>query len=116
MVINRTAIHFIVYNEDEKYELQTYEGEYRNLMVLLTDKIYLEDFGQCKGMGRCGTCAVKIEGLSVKLNTLDRNEESTLYKMGITDPGIRLACQVLVDESLEDGIVNVIGAESVEYL
>lgn len=116
MVINRPAIQFTAYSESEKYELQTYEGEYRNLMVLLCDKMYIENFGECKGMGRCGTCAVKIEGLSVKLNTLDRNEESTLYKMGIKGGGIRLACQILIDETLENVIVKVIGGESVEYI
>jgi 2Fe-2S ferredoxin len=64
MTNNRTPIHFIAYHEGEKYELQTYAYEYRNLMALLFDKIYIEDFGECKGMGRCGTCAVKIVGLA----------------------------------------------------
>lgn len=63
MVITRTSIQFTAWYEGEKYELQTYEGEYRNLMVLLHYKMYIENFGECKGMGRCGTCAIKVEGL-----------------------------------------------------
>ncbi len=45
---------------DEELQLETYTHEYRNLMMLLFDKIYLEDFGECKGMGRCGTCMIEI--------------------------------------------------------
>jgi 2Fe-2S ferredoxin len=85
-------------------------------MVLLYDKIYIEDFGDCKGMGRCGTCAVKVEGLPLSVNTLDRNEESTLSKMGIHGGSVRLSCQVLIDENLENVTVEIIGGESVEEI
>ncbi|WP_018614498.1 2Fe-2S iron-sulfur cluster-binding protein [Segetibacter koreensis] len=112
MAINKTYIHFTAYYQGEKYELQTYEGEYRNLMVLLYDKIYIEDFGECKGMGRCGTCVVKVEGLPAGMNTLERNEERTLYKMGIQSSELRLACQILVDENLKNINVEIIGGES----
>jgi len=114
MAINRTSIHFTAYYEGEKHDLQTYAHEYRNLMVLLYDKMYIEDFGECKGMGRCGTCAVKVEGLPPAVNTLHRNEEQTLYKMGIQGGGVRLACQITVDENLENSTVEIIGGESVE--
>ena len=114
MAINRTPIHFTAYHEGEKHELQTYTYEYRNLMVLLFDRIYIEDFGECKGMGRCGTCAVKIPGLSATLNTLDRNEERTLAKMGVYGGDVRLSCQILVDENLENVTVEIVGGESVE--
>ena len=116
MAITREAIHFTAYYEGEKHELQTYKGEYRNLMVLLYDKIYIEDFGDCKGMGRCGTCAVRVEGLPESVNKLDRNEESTLSKMGIHGGGVRLSCQVLIDENLENATVEIIGGESVEEI
>ena len=114
MAINRTPIHFAAYFEGERHELQTYTYEYRNLMMLLFDKIYIEDFGECKGMGRCGTCAVKISGLSKAITTLGRNEAQTLAKMGVQGNDIRLSCQVLVDENLENSIVEIIGGESVE--
>lgn len=29
-------------------------------MALLYDKFYMEDFGECKGIGRCGTCHIHI--------------------------------------------------------
>jgi ferredoxin len=38
-----------------------YEGnEYRSLMMLIYDQIYPEGFGECLGMGKCGTCLVEI--------------------------------------------------------
>jgi len=44
----------------KRYELRTYAHEYRSLMALIYDKVYLEDFGDCKGIGRCGTCHVLL--------------------------------------------------------
>lgn len=114
MAIEKSFIHFTVYYAGEKHDLKTYPYEYRNLMVLLYDKIYIEDFGECKGMGRCGTCVVKITGLPEAVNILERNEERTLFKTGITTDNIRLACQILVDENLENVTIEIIGGESVE--
>lgn len=114
MAAPRTSIPFTVYYEGGKHELQTYEGEYRNLMVLLYDKIYIDGFGDCKGMGRCGTCAVKIEHLPAEVNILYRNEEQTLSKMGIHGGNVRLSCQILVDKNLRETVVQIVGADSVE--
>jgi 2Fe-2S ferredoxin len=111
--MNRELIRFTTFFEGEEFTLQTHEREYRSLMALLNDKIYIEDFGECKGMGRCGTCIVKIEGLPDVANTLDRNEEITLFKAGVTQRNFRLACQVLIDKNLEDVKVEVIGGEIV---
>ncbi len=111
--MSRKRIEFTAFWEGEEFALETYEREYRNLMTLLNDKIYLEDFGECKGLGRCGTCIVKIEGLPDVANTLDRNEERTLYKAGISQKNFRLACQILIDKSLENVKVEVIGGEIV---
>src|SRR5688572_25915856 len=100
METDKKSIHFSVNYADAEYVLQAYEYEYRNLMVLLSDKIYVDDFGECRGMGRCGTCAVKINGLPDELTNRERNEEQTLSKMGICEGNVRLSCQVLVDHNL----------------
>jgi len=109
MVITRTSIQFTAWYKGEKYELQTCEGEYRKLMVLLCGKIYIEGFGACKGLGRCDTSLIKAEGLHPALNTLYRNETSTLYKTGILQPNKRIACQIFVDENLKNVTVQVTG-------
>ncbi len=46
-----TAISLTVTFEGETYHLETHPNEYRNLMILIYDKLSLEDFGDCLGMG-----------------------------------------------------------------
>ncbi|MGH2647527.1 MAG: 2Fe-2S iron-sulfur cluster-binding protein [Ginsengibacter sp.] len=102
MVIQKRDISFTIIGEDEEHVIETYAGEYRNLMALITDKIYIEDFGECKGMGRCGTCVIEIIKTENELLSLERNEEATIKKTGITNPNYRLACQVLINEQLKN--------------
>ena len=76
-------------------------------MVLINEKIYVEDFGECKGIGRCGTCLIEIE-TSQPLAPSERNERSTLAKCAVQKPGLRLACQVMIDEALQGAVVKVV--------
>ena len=92
----------------EEYEVQTYENEYRNLMVLLSDKIYIEDFGQCGGQGRCATCMVEITTDNTTLFVLERNEQSTIAKKGGASGNSRLSCQVLINEALNGAVIRVL--------
>jgi 2Fe-2S ferredoxin len=102
MVIQKCDINFTIVSDEEEFTVETYAGEYRNLMALITDKIYVEDFGECKGMGRCGTCVIEIIKTENKFLSFERNEEATIKKTGITNPNYRLACQILVDEQLKN--------------
>lgn len=108
MVIQDPDISFTLIDEDEEHVIQTYAGEYRNLMALISDKIYIEDFGECKGMGRCGTCVVEIVKAVNKFASQERNEEATLKKTGISDPNFRLACQILVNQELENTTFRIL--------
>lgn len=76
-------------------------------MMLIYDRIYVELFGDCKGMGRCGTCMIKILGNDTLLPALDRNEAATLTKSGIGIDGIRLSCQIMVDHLLDNSTVMI---------
>lgn len=100
-------ISFTVISSGEKHEVQTYENEYRNLMVLLNDKIYIEDFGQCGGQGRCATCMVEITTDNTALLTPERNEQSTLAKKGGAAGHYRLSCQVFINEALNGTVISV---------
>jgi 2Fe-2S ferredoxin len=101
-------IHFTGSYEGRRHDLESYEHEYRNLMFLLKDKVFPEDFGQCGGAGRCGTCLVKITGMPGQNEKSVRNEENTLAKMGLTDPELRLSCQVEVDSGLNNVNIEVL--------
>ncbi|HEY8661399.1 MAG TPA: 2Fe-2S iron-sulfur cluster-binding protein [Hanamia sp.] len=90
---------------DEEFHLETYNNEYRNLMMLLYDKIYIEGFGECKGMGRCGICMVEVVETKNELPHLERYEEATLKKTGVINLNSRLACQILVNEVLQNATI-----------
>ncbi len=101
-------INFTVIIGEERHAIESFKGEYRNLMMLLYDKFYLEDFGECKGIGRCGTCHIQLLNNSGELLQRVGNEGTTLTKMdGVTDHS-RLACQINVDEKLEGAVIVVV--------
>lgn len=104
---NRDVIQLKILYEGEEYIIHTYQREYRSLMHLIQDKLYPFDFGECGGMGRCATCQVRL-GQPVVNNSMDRNESSTLSKFDVTDPTIRLSCQLLVDKELDNIPITVI--------
>jgi 2Fe-2S ferredoxin len=82
----------------KKYRVHA--NEYRSLMHLIIDTIYTEGFGDCGGMGRCGTCTV--ESLTItEPALLQRNEASTLQRLHIDAGTYRLACQINIDEELD---------------
>ena len=100
-------IEITVLINDEKYVLNTYTREYRNLMVLIRDNIYLDDFGECGGMGRCCTCLVEVINKDVELPIPDGNEAANLAKHQVTASHIRLSCQLMLEEKLNNLIVRI---------
>jgi len=104
---HRDIIFSLVYLNDI-IKVETYEGEFRNLMVLINEKLYVEDFGECKGIGRCGTCLIKVEGLNIGTIELDRNEKSTLQKCAVKGKTLRLSCQVMINSALHDATITII--------
>jgi 2Fe-2S ferredoxin len=106
--MDRKTITLTVINEGENFLVQAYVNEYRNLMQLLNNSIYLRNFGECGGMGRCATCMIKISVLSTVADSMDRNEKSTLDKIGWGAGDMRLACQILVTESLDGAVIEIV--------
>ena len=96
----------ILYSSEE-YKIQTFAGEYRDLKCLIQDRLFTDDFGQCGGMGRCGTCIVRIGGLKENSAFL-RNEETTLHRIAPGIDDIRLACQIPVDDELSNLTITII--------
>ncbi|HEY0743524.1 MAG TPA: 2Fe-2S iron-sulfur cluster-binding protein [Chryseosolibacter sp.] len=90
------------------HEVTTHENEYRSLMALLYDKFYFEDFGDCKGIGRCGTCHVRVLTASPALSIRQRNETTTLGRMENVTETSRLSCQILITDAIEQMHFEVI--------
>jgi 2Fe-2S ferredoxin len=91
----------------EKTIVNVYEGEFRNLMVLINEKIYVEDFGECRGIGRCGTCLIEIE-TDNELSPMERNEKSTLNKCTAKKDTFRLSCQIMINAALQNAVIKVV--------
>lgn len=107
MTARRCDITFTLFVLEKEIIVATYSGEYRSVMELIYDKLFLEDFGECKGIGRCGTCMVRFLPKDKTFTELERNEQATLTKMEIKDPFVRLSCQIAVDEKLMDSLVII---------
>lgn len=99
-------IEITIFYDGQLHTVKTYPNEYRNLMMLIYDKIYTEDFGDCLGMGKCGTCLIEVVGDS-ELTSYDRNEETTIAKAGIDGENLRLSCQILIDHHINGLRINV---------
>ncbi|MEP6749637.1 MAG: 2Fe-2S iron-sulfur cluster-binding protein [Bacteroidota bacterium] len=101
------TIEFTGYYQGQAYPLRTFENEYRNLMALLKDKIFPEDFGQCGGMGRCGTCLVNILGEENNPADFYKKQQSKFGKMGIKKQETRLSCQIQINEILNKTEIEI---------
>jgi 2Fe-2S ferredoxin len=108
MMDRERDINFTILHNNEEIKIATYEGEFRNLMVLINEKIYVEDFGECKGIGRCGTCLIVAEGLGSSASVMERNERSTLQKCTAKYENLRLSCQVMINEALQNAVIKIV--------
>ncbi|MBS1666626.1 MAG: 2Fe-2S iron-sulfur cluster binding domain-containing protein [Bacteroidetes bacterium] len=105
--MNDNSIKLVIIENGAKQIIQTHPGEYRNLMMLLRDKLFLEGFGECGGMGRCATCIIKTKGINGISNIKERNEPATLSKLGFHENDIRLSCQLLITPDLDNAEIEI---------
>lgn len=105
---NRKKINFSVILDNINYPIETYTHEYPNLMFLLRDQLLLDDFGECGGVGRCASCIIKIEGIKEDSSIKERNEGTTLSKMGFTDEAIRLSCQLYINDAIDGAHIEIV--------
>jgi 2Fe-2S ferredoxin len=104
---DKRDIIFYVQYRGSKREVKTYRHEYRNLMALLYDKFYFENFGECKGIGRCGTCHIKVDYAASDLTNRIGNEHVTLAKMENVETTSRLSCHILVTEAIHNACFTI---------
>ncbi|MGY0039396.1 2Fe-2S iron-sulfur cluster-binding protein [Pedobacter sp. NJ-S-72] len=95
-------IHVNIDYEGTLYKVETFANEYRSLMMLIFDRICPDEFGDCIGMGKCGTCLVEVLDDWELLIDFNRNEHSTLTKHGIVQDGFRLSCQLQINENINN--------------
>ncbi|OQP42891.1 hypothetical protein A4H97_12115 [Niastella yeongjuensis] len=98
---------FIEYNGNRQ-TVETFAGEYRNLMVLIKDQMWVEGIGECGGMARCGTCMVELLNAGENLAVTDTKEAAVIRRSTTAHSTIRLACQILVDETISGLQIKVL--------
>ncbi len=92
---------------NEVYKLSYRRFEYPNLMELIINNLY-DDIGECLGRGLCGTCHVELVSDHVISEILDINEKETLSKLNNTGINSRLACQIILDEKINNMTFKII--------
>ncbi len=107
-VNSSTDICITVFFGGNKHRIVTRRGGYRNLMALLYDRLYIDDFGECRGIGRCGTCHIYIINHTEDILQRVGNEAATLAKMDSVFPNSRLACQMIIDNALDGLQIEVV--------
>ncbi|MET1057282.1 MAG: 2Fe-2S iron-sulfur cluster-binding protein [Pedobacter sp.] len=94
--------------EGKQFVFHTFPYEYRSLMHLLADKLFIEGFGECSGMGKCGTCIIGVVSSKFRLTDFDRNEQKTMDRVEGSGDNLRLSCQIVADEFLEGLEIHLI--------
>lgn len=88
------------------FELPFTRYQYPNLRTLIAHS-YPEEFGECKGRGLCGTCHIKTsEGILT--DTIESAEKEILTSICNTDTNSRLACQILLDDKINNMTFKII--------
>lgn len=75
-------ITFTISHQGQELPVRTYQNQYFSLMSLIVDKLQIQGFGMCSGMGSCGTCLLSIY-----------HNKSTIERA-------TLSCQVAIDDEL----------------
>jgi 2Fe-2S ferredoxin len=96
----------IIALDNEVYTIPFKRHEYPSLMELITNNYY-EDIGDCRGRGLCGTCHVKLVSKH-EPQPIDINEKMTLSKLNGIDNTSRLACQIMLNETLHNKTYKII--------
>lgn len=101
-------IQFTVIDNGKEIAITSHFGSHPNLMFLLKEKLSLDSFGECGGVGRCATCLVQTVGIKGESVVKERNEPATLSKLGYEDEAIRLSCQLYVTADLDGAIITIL--------
>lgn len=102
-----TKIHFSLVHNGNTIQIETSSYEFENLMELIQNKIFIDSFGECLGMGRCCTCLVAVSSI-IDFPQKERNERSTLLKNNIDNPIMRLSCQIEIGNHLTNAVITIV--------
>ena len=88
-------------NEDKRTSVDL-GSNLREVAINSDVKIYSNIFTKlfnCRGNGMCGTCVIKIE--AEHIDPPNETEKKKLKNKLVSDPNLRLACQLVVKTDLK---------------
>ena len=106
--MTKNTIQFTVIENYSSQLIETYANSHPNLMFLLRDTLGLDGFSECGGVGRCATCIINAEGITGNSIVKDRNEPTTLQKMGFIEESTRLSCQLYITPDLDGATITIL--------
>lgn len=71
----------------------------KRLVNALTDEAKVDQLHACGGNARCTTCRVQF--ISGEPQRITEAEKSVLAARGLSQPGLRLSCQIVCDYDME---------------
>lgn len=96
----------IISTNNTRIEIPFRRFQYPNLMELIVDTYY-EAIGECLGRGLCGTCHVKLQSGPIN-DSIEPVEKETLTNLYNSDSNSRLACQIMLDEKINNMTFKII--------
>ena len=76
----------------------------KRLVKALTEEANTDQLHACGGYSKCTTCRVKF--LSGEPNTITEAEKETLRVRQVTEPGVRLSCQIACNDDMHVELVS----------
>ncbi|HMQ43917.1 2Fe-2S iron-sulfur cluster-binding protein [Mariniflexile maritimum] len=96
----------IVTSDNQLFSIPFKRFEYPNLMELIVENNF-EDIGECLGRGLCGTCHVVLTEGALN-DFMEPIEKETIKTLNNTQPNSRLACQIMLDEKINNRTFKII--------
>jgi ferredoxin len=76
----------------------------KRLVLALTEDAGTDQLHACGGKAKCTTC--RVEFVSGEPEKMTKAEQDVLSAKGVTTPGTRLSCQILVDHDMHVRLVS----------
>ena len=76
----------------------------KRLVLALTEDAKTDQLHACGGKAKCTTC--RVEFVSGEPEKMTKAERDVLAAKGVTQPGVRLSCQIPVDHDMTVRVVS----------
>src|SRR5919106_6131994 len=76
----------------------------KRLVLALEDEAKVDQLHACGGKAKCTTC--RVEFVAGEPDRMTKAERDVLAAKGVTEPGVRLSCQIPVDHDMTVRLIS----------